>query len=125
MPRSAGTKASMVFTIIGGALILLGGIYSAVIPSVLGSNSIYVRYQTALYLQGASAFYAMGAIGIVFGLAIIASGILIRAADTAKIRKLSTITVALGVLSVFGGSGFFIGMVLAIIGGIFGLLHKG
>ena len=106
-----------VLTLIGGILILIDGLYTAIIYAIFGSI-------ISSFFPGLGAlFIALGIVALFFGLIIIIGAIRMRTApQSAKMWGILVIVFAL--LSWVGGAGFFLGFILALIGGILALVWK-
>ena len=133
----AGKKPTIPFilTLVGGIIILLYAIVliigAYVITSFLGSSATNSGSASAITSQlssvsssVAAGTYLQGAIGIICGLVLTILSIMIRNGQRNKVFKLSIVMLAFSIISLFGGAGLFIGLALALIGSILGLLYK-
>ncbi len=127
----------------GGILILIGGLFelfvAAYAPHLVGmliSNSTLRRSvrlpvdiannSTAaaqLISQIQASASIEGVIGLICGIGLSALSFYIRGSASEKRKKLSAVAVALGIASFLGGSGFFLGLILSIIGGILAFVY--
>jgi hypothetical protein len=119
-PVSRPRRASLgfAFSLAGAILILLRGIVRIVVGDVLtfaGSDEIRRRFLAALALN------IVGGIAVVFAILIIIGACLIYAGMT---PAGGTIVIVFAVLSILVGSGWLIGLPLALVGGILGLLRR-
>ena len=106
------------FSLAGAILILLRGIVRIVVGDVLafaGSDEIRRRFLAALALN------IVGGIAVVFAILIIIGACLIYAGMT---TAGGIIVIVFAVLSILVGSGWLIGLLLALVGGILGLLRR-
>jgi hypothetical protein len=98
-------------SLIGGLLILLDGVADigsaiadrAALESILPGSSILVL--------------ALGAFGAVVGIVIVLLGLRLKSSPGTA-RSSGVLIVVLSILSFFGGAGFFIGLILGLLGGI-------
>lgn len=119
-PASLSKKASLgfVLSIVGGILILLRGIVRIVVGDVItfaGSDEVRHRFLAGLALN------VIGGIAVVFGIIIIIGAYLIYSRMEAAG---GAIVLIISLLSIFVGSGWLIGLILGVIGGILALLKK-
>ncbi len=119
-PASLSKKASLgfVLSLVGGILILLRGIVRIVAGDVItfvGSDEVRHRFLAGLALN------VIGGVAVVFGIAIIIGAYLIYS----RMEVAGGIIVLLfSLASIFVGSGWLIGLVLGVIGGILALIKK-
>jgi hypothetical protein len=119
-PVSTTKKARLgfAFSIAGAILILLRGIVRITVGDIVtfvGSDEVRHRFLAGLALN------IIGAIAVVFGILIIVGAYLMYTGMTVSG---GTIVIIFSVLSIFVGSGWLIGLILGLIGGILGLLKK-
>ena len=100
--------AAFALSLIGGILILLGGI---VVAAIGGAFAFF----------GAGFVIVVGVWGIICGLICILGATWINSGERDKVRTGSILVLIFSILGLFGGSGFFIGFLLALIGSILGL----
>jgi hypothetical protein len=117
-PRLQKATLGVAFSLAGAILILLRGLFRIIAGDVItfaGSDEVRRRFIAGLALN------IVGGIAIVFAVLIIVGTYLIYSGmETAG----GGIVLIFSVLSVFVGSGWLIGLILGIIGGILGLLKK-
>ncbi len=117
-PRLQKATLGVAFSLAGAILILLRGLFRIIAGDVItfaGSDEVRRRFIAGLALT------IVGGIAIVFAVLIIVGTYLIYSGmETAG----GGIVLIFSVLSVFVGSGWLIGLILGIIGGILGLLKK-
>jgi hypothetical protein len=117
-PRLQKATLGVAFSLAGAILILLRGLFRIIAGDVIafaGSDEVRRRFIAGLALN------IVGGITIVFAVLIIVGTYLIYSGmETAG----GGIVLIFSVLSVFVGSGWLIGLILGIIGGILGLLKK-
>ncbi|HYA70296.1 MAG TPA: zinc ribbon domain-containing protein [Thermoplasmata archaeon] len=108
--------AAAVLSIIGGIFILLGGLAEIAIGSYASSAGYGA-------LGGAAA--GLGALGLLMGILILVLGILLLSNPGSHVTYgvLIIVFALISLVSFFGG--FFIGFLLALIGGILALVFKG
>ena len=107
-----------VFSLVGAILILARGLVRIVRGDVItfvGSDEIRRRFLVGL------AFNILGEIAVVFAIIIIVGAYLLY---TGMTTAGGVIVIIFSVLSIFVGSGWLIGLILGVIGGILGLLKK-
>lgn len=109
-------SAAFVLTLIGGILVLL---YSIVL-TIVGTALVSLVSRS---MSGYGSIY--GIIGILIGLIIIVSAIMLNSTDKTKIRNWSIVALIFSIISLVFGGGFIIGFVLGLIGSILGLTYKG
>jgi predicted membrane-bound spermidine synthase len=119
-PVSQNKKATVgfVFSLVGAILILLRGLVRITVGDIItfaGSDEIRRRFFAGLALN------ILGGIAVVFAVLIIVGAYLIYIGmGTAG----GTIVLVFSVLSIFVGSGWLIGLIFGVVGGILGLLKK-
>jgi len=70
--------------------------------------------------------YTSGLIGTVSGIMVVLMAIMVRKAKERKnVHLFSVVALIFSIVSYFGGGGVIVGMILAFIGGILGVLYKG
>ena len=114
--------AAFVLSLIGGILILLGGIFGAIIGIIGGAAmSIVPGFG---WLSGL--IIALGILGLIFGIIVILGAIMINSGERGKVRTGSILVLIFSILSLFvgGTGGFIIGFILSLIGSILGLTWK-
>lgn len=119
-PASLPKKPTLGFalSLVGGILILLRGIVRIVAGDVItfvGSDEVRHRFLAGLALN------LLGGIAVVFAILIIVGAyFMYNGVTTAG----GVIVIIFSLLSIFVGSGWLIGLILGLIGGILGLLKK-
>jgi hypothetical protein len=119
-PASMPKKATIGFalSLVGGILILLRGIVRIVAGDVItfvGSDEVRHRFLAGLALN------VIGGVAVVFGIIIILGAYLIY--SRMEVAG-GAIVLIFSLLSIFVGSGWLIGLILGVIGGILALLKK-
>jgi hypothetical protein len=107
-----------VFSLVGGILILLRGIIRIVAGDIItfvGSDEVRHRFLAGIALN------LIGGVAVAFALLIIVGAFLIYNGSEATGGALVLI---FSVLSILVGSGWLIGLILGVIGGILALLKK-
>ncbi|MCL5099620.1 MAG: hypothetical protein M1158_00655 [Candidatus Marsarchaeota archaeon] len=135
-------KAAFILMLIGGimillyaVLILLGGLAAVSLAGkvtgntlVIGNTTLTLNQTEITALKNApSTLYPTGGIGIVAGLVVIVMAFMMwKTGDIKRMHNLSIIALIASIASFFGGAGFlYLGMGLAIIGSVLGMLYKG
>jgi len=114
--------AAFVLSLIGGILILLGGIFGAIIGIIGGAAmSIVPGFG---WLSGL--IIALGILGLIFGIIVILGAVMINSGERGKVRTGSILVLIFSILSLFvgGTGGFIIGFILSLVGSILGLTWK-
>ncbi len=126
-PASSSPKRATIgfaLSLIAGIFILLNGLAFIALQSLL--NSIIDIVPMPVEIPGIgfaeSVFATIGAIGVVFAIIVLVGAILIYMPGKEMIGGI--IVLIFSILSIVAMGGFFIGMILGIIGGILGLLKK-
>jgi hypothetical protein len=119
----AGKKptAAMVLSLIGGILILIGGIVTLAFASLTVG---LIGGFTSILGAAAEALTISGAIGVVFGIIIVALSLMLSSKPN-KHAALGAVILILSIISILDGGGFIIGLVLGLIGGILAIIWKG
>jgi hypothetical protein len=115
---SKQSKLGFAFSVASGILILLRGIIRIGLGDVItfvGSDEIRHRFLAGLALN------ILGGVAVVFALIILVGAYLMY---TGMTTVGATLVIIFSLLSIFVGSGWLIGLVLGLIGGILGLLKK-
>lgn len=110
--------AAFVVSLIGGILILIAGLGYAALGAICGG--LVGMFAPAV---GAAVFLYM-ALGAICGILVIIGAIMINKAEPDKVKMGSILVLVFSIISIVSGGGFFIGMLLGIIGGILGLIWK-
>ncbi len=106
------------FSLAGALLILLRGIVRIIVGDFLafaGSDEVRRRFLASIALN------VIGGIAILFAIFIIVGAYLIYVGMT---TAASIIVIVFALLSIFVGSGWLLGLILALVGGILGLLRR-
>lgn len=119
----AGEKptAAMVLSIIGGLLILFGGIVYLAIAGIL--ESLLILSGETLDVDPTVFVQAIGIIGVIIGIVIIAGGWMMYARPQSS-TAWGAIILVLALVSIIASGGFFLGLILGLIGGILGIVFK-
>lgn len=104
--------AAFILSLIGGIILVLWGGLIFEIGAVVASFGVI-----------ATGVYALAVIEVVTGILVIAFGVVLYAAPRLHVVG-GVIVLVAAVASLIGGGGFFIGFLLALIGGILGIVHK-
>jgi energy-converting hydrogenase Eha subunit A len=117
---SSYPSTAYILSLIGGILILIGGIATAIIAAFIGAYSLSV-------IPGLAALaIAFGIVALILGIVILYLAMQLRQNPrTDAVHNNGIIILVLAIVSIFvGGGGFYIGAILAIIGGILALVWK-
>jgi hypothetical protein len=106
--------AAAVLGIIGGVLVFIGGIFLGAIGGALNG---------AGYYQSGNAVGALGLFGDLLGIFIVIVSIRIYSDPEHHVGYGVTLII-LGILSLGGGAGFFLGLILCVIGGILAIVWE-
>lgn len=102
-PRETRPSIAFVFSLIGGIFILLNGL-------------VILSFQPLFDLIGLP-LWIMAALGLVFGLAVILAAIMLYAYPSQR-AAWGSMVIVFSVVSIVIGGGFFLGMLLGLVGGI-------
>jgi len=108
--------------LIAGVLILLGGIFGAIV-GIIGGAMIGVIPGLG-WLGGL--VIILGFLGLIFGIIVIVGAVMINSGERDRVKTGSIIVLIFSILSLFvgGTGGFIVGFILGLIGGILGLTWK-
>ncbi|RLG64125.1 hypothetical protein DRO02_05135 [archaeon] len=112
-PTEKKATAGFVISLIAGILIIIHGLAYFVAGSMLVATPVGFAYSGIIYL--------IGGVCLLFGILVIIGAWLMYAGKT---TPGGILVLLFGILSLFLGGGFFIGFILAIIGGALGLAGK-
>lgn len=120
----AGTKptGAMVLSVIGGFFILLGGVallfLGALVGALLSGLSI-----VPLGADPVAMLNTLGALGILFGLIDVALGVVMFIKPGLS-KILGAVVLVVSLASIVSLGGFFLGLILGLVGGIMALIWK-
>ena len=118
-PTPKQAAVGFAFSLAGAVLILLRGIVRLIVGhdilNFAGSDEVKHRLLAAL------TFTVLGGVAIAFAIIIIVGAVLMYMGMT---TVGGAIVLVFSLLSIFVGSGWLIGLVLGVVGGILGLLKK-
>jgi len=110
-------STAFVLSLIGGIFILLAGLVNAALYAFIGGAVLSV-------FPGLGAlFIGLAVLALIFGLLIIVGAIQMRSKPESA-HTWGILIIIFSVLSFVGGGGFFIGFLLALIGGILALTWR-
>jgi MFS family permease len=119
--------AAFVLILIGGILILINAalfIYAGAIAEEAAKElDITGMYPGLAEIIGA-ALLTIGIVGLVFAILVIIGSVLVYSGVPGRVKAGSILAIVFGILSIIIGGGIFIGLILALIGGILGLRWK-
>lgn len=108
--------AAFALSLIGAIFILLGGIATAAVASLVGGALLGFGFDFGL------GFLIVGVLGLVWGIIALVGAIMMNSSDKSKVRTGSILVLVFSIISWFGAfGGFFIGFLLGLIGAILGL----
>ena len=113
---------AMVLSAIGGLFILMGGIALLYLGAFL-SAFLGALMPVGLGADPAAMVTNLGIIGAALGLGVMALGIVMFIKPKLA-RILGIVIVVLSIASIVAAGGFFLGLILGVVGGILGLLFK-
>jgi hypothetical protein len=113
-----------IFIIINAVLMLIGGLfiagmageYSEWLGMIPGAGSMVGAYITIILI--------IAIVGLIFGILVLVGATMINSGEKSKVRTGSIMVLIFSILSLFTASGFYIGFILGLIGGILGLIWK-
>lgn len=108
-------SAAFILTLIGGILIFLSGLVTAATYAILGSLAISILPGLGVLLIG------LAVVALLFGIIIMVGGLRMRS-DPGSARTWGIIVIVLSLLSLIGGGGFFLGLILGLVGGILAIV---
>jgi MFS family permease len=112
--EEARPTAAFVVSLLGGLLMFIEGVVLSIASSIASSLGLFAA---------GSVLSGLGFLGGIFGFLVIVLSIqLFRHPDSHKGYSIAILVVSL--LSVFGGGGFILGLVLGLIGAVLGLLFS-
>lgn len=122
--------AAFVLTLIGGVLVLIGGLALITIGALFGaagSMAGSAGFGVPGAIIGGTGYLAagFGVLGLALGVLLIIASTKINSTNPSKIKTWSILALVFSLVSLIAGSGFFIGFILALVGSILGLVHKG
>jgi hypothetical protein len=113
--------AAFVLSLIAGVLILLGGIFGAIV-GIIGGAMIGVIPGLG-WLGGL--IVILGFLGLIFGIIVIVGAVMINSGERDRVKTGSIVVLISSILTLFvGGIGGYTGFIVGFIGGMFGLLWK-
>lgn len=110
-------STAFILSLIGGIFILLGGIYEAAITALIGTAAL------ALFPGLGALLIALAVVALLFGLIILVGAFMLRSKPQSS-KTWGIVILLLAIISLVGGGGFFIGFILALIGGILAITWK-
>jgi len=125
---SSFPKTASILALVGGILITLGGMFFVVVSTVILPNLDLTQLHTNLPQSMKPSIIpgvvgAMGAFGLISGIIVMASAVLLRV-NTGQREVWGILILVFSVLSFLGPGGFFVGAILGILGGIMTLMWK-
>ncbi|MEM2025603.1 MAG: hypothetical protein QXW94_04865 [Desulfurococcaceae archaeon] len=114
--------AAFALALVGGILILIAGLVAAVIGTIGGLIASLVPV-----IEGFAGglIIALAELGFIMGILVIIGAVMINSGVPSEVRTGSILVIIFSVLSLITcGGGFIIGFILALVGGILGLVWK-
>ncbi|MDE1868636.1 MAG: hypothetical protein KGH60_01575 [Candidatus Micrarchaeota archaeon] len=119
--------AAFILAVIGGLFVLAGGIIGILglnaAQGILGSLPTTTASSAAVS-STITLGYALTILGVISGIVLVASGLMLYTTDMKKRKMWGIIAIVFAVISLSSLGGFIIGFVLALIGGILALVKK-
>lgn len=113
--------AAFVLSLIGGILILINGLILAIGAGVVAGIAAMVP---GIGPAISGLIMGLAVLNLLMGVLVIVGAIMINSGVLNKVRMWSILVIIFSVISFLGGGGFIIGFVLALVGGILGLVWK-
>ena len=104
-------------SLIGGVLIALGGIVE------VAEGIVYSSVIDSLVPGATAVIIALGAVALLFGVIIIVMGLRLKSHPESA-RSSGILILVLSLISFIGGGGYFIGLILGLIGGILAITWR-
>jgi hypothetical protein len=111
----------MVLSVIAGLFIFLGGIALLFVGAILAALLAFLP--VPLGVDPVGTINLLGTLGIVFGLVDVALGVMMFV-KPALTKVFGAIVLVVSLLSILALGGFFVGMILGLVGGILGIIFK-
>lgn len=117
-PKAEKPTAAFVLSLIAGVLILIGGIGYAYLGAICGGL-------VGMVSPGAGALiFLYMSLGLICGIVVIIGAVMINSAEPSRVKTGSVLVLVFSIISFFSGGGFYIGLILGLVGGILGLVWK-
>lgn len=114
--------AGFIISLIAGVLILINALLIVGIAGVVGSWAEWVPEAEEAADVVSTFFYAWAGAGLIFAILVIIGAILIYMPGREVLGGI--LVLVFSILSIIIGGGFFIGLILGIVGGILGIVKK-
>ena len=111
-------STARVLSLIGGVLILIEGIIIAALFAIGATVSFFNEFGF-----GAAILIAFGVVALLFGIVVLAFAARLKS-NPASHTTSGVIIVVVSLLSIAAGGGFFIGLILGLVGGILAIVWK-
>ncbi len=120
--------AAMILSVIGDLLILVAGIFYILVASAIGGLGLgdipeLDTLEATLGIDLETILLTIGVIGVVLGALVLVLGIVMYMKPGSS-TALGIIILILSLISIIATGGFFIGLVLGLVGGILGIVFK-
>jgi hypothetical protein len=109
-------RTAYLLALIGGILILLGAIVEAIEFAIIGS-----AFAAFGFGGFAALFIALAVIALIFGLIVLILAMRLKS-NPQGAKMTGVLIIVFSLLSFIGGGGFYIGAILALVGGILALI---
>lgn len=117
-PKVEKPTAAFILSLIGGVFILVGGVGYAYFGAICGGL-------VGMFAPGMGALiFLYMALGLICGIVVIIGAIMINSADPSKVKTGSILVLVFSIISLISGGGYYVGVILGIVGGILGLVWK-
>lgn len=117
---SSYPSGAYILSLIGGILILISGLVTAILAGIVGSYALNV-------IPGAAVLViVLGVIGLLIGIGVVYLATKLKSnPQRSAVSSNGLVILILAVVSLFvGGGGFYIGAILAIVGGVLAMVWK-
>lgn len=117
-PGAEKPTAAFILSLIAGVLILVGGIGYAFLGAICGSL-------VGMVSPGAGALiFLYMSLGLICGIGVIIGAVMINSAEPSRVKTGSILVLVFSIISFLSGGGFYIGLILGLVGGILGLVWR-
>jgi hypothetical protein len=112
--------AAFVLSLIGAILILVNGLWVAVVFSTIGG----IAFMLPGFESLGGLFLIIAVVAIILGILTLIGAVMMNTTNKDKVRTGSILVLIFSIISLIGGGGFFIGFILCLVGSILGLTWK-
>jgi len=112
--------AAFVLSLIAAILILVNGLWVAVVFSTIGG----IAFMLPGFESLGGLFLIIAVVAIILGILTLIGAVMMNTTNKDKVRTGSILVLIFSIISLIGGGGFFIGFILCLVGSILGLTWK-